>query len=133
MPVSPWNATQTSLVSSIDAGPLLMIVMLLAGVLLLIIVLTSLERYTKLLEAFSKLVASLKYTAFGFGITAAGYALYISCNFIASVGKGIDPIWIAEAVGVYIVLTALGWGGSKVVGRVRNMHAAYVESKKVAL
>lgn len=130
MPVATWNATQTSVVNSMDAGPLLMIVILICATVLLILILTSLERYTKLFETIEKWIATLKYTAFGVGITAAGYGLYISCKMIASVGSGIDPIWIVEAVGVYVILTIVGWAGSVVVRRIRNMHSAYIESKK---
>jgi hypothetical protein len=130
MPVATWNATQTSLTNSIDAGPLLMIVILVISVVVLVAVLTSLERYTKLFETIEKWIATLKYTAFGVGITAAGYGLYISCKMIASAGSGIDPLWIAEAIGVYAVLTLLGWCGSKIVGKIKTMHTAYIESKK---
>ena len=127
-----WNSTQSSLVNSIDAGPLLMIVVLIMAVVGLVLVITSLERYTRLLDAIAKWLHSFVYTLYGIGLAAAGYGLYIACKFITAVGSGIDPIWIAEAIGVYIGLTILGWIGSKVAGKIKGMHALYLESKAIA-
>ena len=128
---SHWNSTvsSTSLSNSIDAGPLLMIVILIGAIVGLLLVITSLERYTRLLNAVEKWLHSFIYTLYGLGLTAAGYGLYIACKFITAAGSGIDPIWIAEAIGVYIGLTVLGWMGAKVAGKVKVMHTLYLESK----
>lgn len=127
-----FNTTQSVvLTNSIDSGVALMIVVCIIGAIGLLALITSLERYTKFFDTLVRWLSTIKYTVFGGGVVACGYGLYLACGAIASVGSGVDPIWIAEAIGVYIVLTAIGWGASKVVGRVKEMHAKYSESKTI--
>ena len=132
MPAS-WNVTQSSLNASVgssfDMGLILMIAICVAGAIGLLLVLSSIERYTRLFNLIDKWVTSLKYTAFGIGMSAVGYGLYLICKTITTVGSGIDPIWIVEAIAVYVGLTVLGWGGSKIAGRIKTLHSAYVAAK----
>lgn len=128
---SNWNVTSNTVVSnSFDGGLVLALVLIAFAMIILIAIMTSLERYAWLMNHIGKWVSSLKYTAFGIGISACGYGLYLGCQFIAAAGSGIDPIWIVEAIGVYIVLTAIGWAGEKTVRKLGQMHTAYAESKK---
>ncbi len=134
-PSASWNSTYNGavFVNSIDGGTMLMIVICIIGAIALFLLITSLERYTKFFDAIAKLLSTLRYTAFGVGISAAGYGFYLVCNFIARAGSGIDPIWIAEAVGVYIVLTVIGYSGERIYHRIKTMHLAYTESRNTTL
>jgi hypothetical protein len=122
----PLNSTQTYAASSIiGGGTLLLLAICIFGCAALIVILTSLERYSKLIDTLYKLAHTLKYTAFGGGLAAIGYALYLLGNTISSVGKGIDPIWIAEAIGIYIGLTILGYIANRIYKKIKEMHMMY--------
>ena len=123
-----WNATPPGMVyNSIDGGSQIMLIICIVGIGGLLLLITNLERYTKFFDAISKWIATLKYTLFGTGVVICGYGFYIACKSIATVGSGIDPIWIVEAIGIYIGLTILGWITSKVVQKAKNTHKQYKE------
>jgi hypothetical protein len=143
--VGVWNSTISGMpsndimastpniiaVNSIDGGSMLFIIICLFVVIGLLIILTSLQRFTRLLNAIEKWVNSLKYTLMGGGLAAAGYGLYIASQFIVSVGSGINPLWIAEAIGIYIGLTVLGWVLNKVITHTKKLHEQYSALKKL--
>jgi len=125
------NATQSSMASAVSPGGMLLLIVCIVGIVAIMLLITSLERYTKLLNAIGKWASTLKYTCAGGGLVAIGYGLYVAGNFISSVGKGIDPIWIVEAIGAYIILTLLGYGISKVYGKFKDMHNTYKKNRGI--
>lgn len=105
---------------------------LITGAIVLLLILTNIDRYARLFGLIGKRAASPKYTVFGIGMSAVGYGLYIGCNIVAKAGSGIDPIWVVEAVGLYVALTAIGWVGEKTVKRMRSMHVSYLNREHPA-
>jgi len=133
MPVGAanWNVTTTSMTNTVDPGMLFFLVVIMAGVIGLMLIITSIQRYTTLMNYIEKWFNSLKYTVYGTGVATVGYVLYIICGLISQAGSAIDPIWIAYAIGGYAGLTVLGWVAAKIVNRIKAMHSEYKASKKL--
>ena len=127
-----WNSTQSSFSNTIPLSGLIMLIFTICVIMFFALILTSLERYTKVLDTIAKWAHSLLYTLFGVGIIVALDGIYIVINGIIETAKAVafDPIWIAYAIGAYIVCTVIGWLGAKVFTRAEMMHAAYTENKK---
>jgi hypothetical protein len=58
------------------------------------------------------------------------YGIYLACEMIASVGSGINPIYIAYGIGGYVALTVLGWTATKVYARMKDLHTQYQIQKQ---
>lgn len=126
------NATASSVASSMNVAGMVWLVIMLAGLCGIIVLLTSLERYSKFWAALGWLLHSVKFTAYGAGITTALYGIYLACEMIVSVGAGtgITPEQIAMIIGGYIVFTVLGWSATKVYARFKDMHNLYLTKKE---
>jgi len=124
------NATQSSVMGSMNVGGMIWLVIMIAICAGLVILLTSLERYTKFWKALMWLLHSVKFTAYGAGISSALYGIYLACEMIASVGSGINPIYIAYGVGGYIAFTLIGWGATKIYARMKDLHTQYRMQKQ---
>lgn len=118
---SSWNTTPTPMTNTVDSGAMLALVVILALCMLGMLLIYNVKSW----GWFGKFVGTLKFTAYGGGISAAVYGLYIACGALASAGRGADPIWIAYAIVGYIVLTMLGWLGNKVATRITNSYKEY--------
>ena len=131
MPAVSWNATASNMAvtNSIDGGSLLWIVLLIAAIGGLIVLITSIERYTAFFNAIEKIIQSVKYALYGSGIAASGYALYAMCKLVASASSGFDPIAIGYLIGGYVVLVAIGYIGERIAKRIKAMHGKYLEAK----
>ena len=130
--ISSLNATTSGMVTnSIDGGALLMLIVCILGIGGLLLIITSLERYTKFWDTLYKVLYTLKYTVFGTGIVIIGYFMYVACIILANVGGGIDPFTIVELVGAYVVITVIGYVASLAWKKLTSVHAQYVASKEI--
>ena len=112
---------------------MLAMLVVLAAIILMTLLFTNIERYTKFFEGVEWLISTIKYALYGTGVVAILVAIWMVCSVAVAVGDGVGfkPEWIAYGIGGYIGLSVLGWGAEKVVARAANMHAQYVESKAV--
>jgi hypothetical protein len=107
-----------------------MLIICIVGIAGLMLLITSLERYTKFWDTLYKILYTLKYTVFGTGIVIIGYFMYVACIILTKVGGGVDPIVVGEVIGGYVVITVIGYAATKVWGRLQSMHAQYVAAKE---
>lgn len=127
------NATQTGypanmvMANTVSGGALMFLIIVIVGAIALILLITSLERFTAFFKMFEKLIASIKYTFFGAGIVAVFYTLFIICTLLAEFGSGINPVHIGLGIAAYAFLTLLGWGAWKVVVKFYDMKLKYRE------
>jgi hypothetical protein len=108
-----------------SGGMLIFLLVIMVGAVALILLITSLERYTFFLKGFEKLITSIKYTFLGVGIVMAFYAVFTLCTILAQFGSGVNPIHIALGVCAYALITLLGWGAWRVVVKFSKMHEEY--------
>jgi glucan phosphoethanolaminetransferase (alkaline phosphatase superfamily) len=126
------NATQASIGSvanTMSLSGLLYIGILLVVIGVLILAASSLEHYKKLWDSLSIIIGTLKYTATGLAVAVIGYALYLICEFVTSVGSAIDPIYYAYAIGGYIALTVVGYATWKIGIKLKAYHIQMKENK----
>lgn len=119
------NTTQSSVAGSMSLGGMIWLVIMIAIIVGFIVLLTSLERYSKFWAALEWILHSVKFTLYGAGISGALYGIYLACEMIVSAGSGFDPIYIAYGIGGYVALTILGWVASKTYTRMKDMHNQY--------
>jgi hypothetical protein len=124
-----WNST-AQMSSVISSTTILFIVICMAAAIGLAVVISSLQRFKRFMELLNKAVASLRYTIYGGGISLVGYFLYLCLSMLKNATTGIDPVWYAYGIGAYIGFTVLGWIGTKVVARVKDLHGQYKISKQ---
>jgi amino acid transporter len=108
-----------------NMGIIAFLIVVLVGGIILLLLITSIDRYTKFFEAFRWIYTSLKYAALGTGITAAFYALYLICGFLVSAGSGIDPMIFVWIIGGYVAMTLIGYTGVRIKTRIQEMHSLY--------
>ena len=108
-----------------------MLIICIIGIAGFMLLISSLERYTKFWDTLYKVLYTLKYTVFGTGIVIIGYFMYVACIVLAKVGGGIDPFTIVELVGAYVVITAMGYAASLGWKKLTSVHAQYVASKEI--
>jgi hypothetical protein len=134
--IDSWNVSVNSypanmaVTNSVSGGALIFLVLIVFGAIALILLITSLERYTTFFKTFEKLIRSIRYTLFGAGILVALYAIYIVCTILAEFGSGINPIHIGLGVATYIGITLLGYGATLVVRKFAAMHEQYKGQEK---
>lgn len=128
-----WNVSQSAypsnmvMANTVSGGALLFLIIVIGGIVALMILITSLERFTAFFKMFDKLIASIKFTLFGAGIVVAFYALFVICTVLAQFGSGVNPIHIGLGLAAYAGLTLLGWGAWKVVIKFYDMKLKYRE------
>jgi hypothetical protein len=133
------NMTQTAYPSNMvmantaSGGALLFLVMVITGVVVLMLLITSLERFTAFFKMFDKLIASIKYTLFGAGLVVLFYTLFVVCTLLAQFGSGVNPIHIGLGVAAYAFVTLLGWGAWKVVVKFYDMKLKYREQNPLPI
>lgn len=118
-----------SVTNSVDFGAMLLLVLCIGGLCGVFMLITSIERYTKFFDTLYKFLYTLKYTAVGLCIVVIGYVMYIACSVLVSVGGGIDPVLAGKWMGVYVVITVVGYAATKLWMRIKDMHARYVALK----
>ena len=129
---SSLNATQSGMMtSSINGGAILMLIICIVGIAGFMLLISSLERYTKFWDTLYKVLYTLKYTAFGTGIVIVGYFMYIACSALAKAGGGIEPIVVGQVIAAYVVITAMGYAASLGWKKLTSVHAQYVASKEI--
>jgi len=121
------------LANTASGGLLIFLLLIVIGTVLLVALITSLERFTKFFKMFDKLISSIKYTIFGAGITVALYSIYTICVLLAEFGSGINPIHIGLGIGGYIAFTLLGYIATKVISKFNKMHEEYKKLNKETL
>jgi len=132
LPTDGWNATYNSgtvMTNAVSGGTLLFLLLLVAGSVGLVLLITSIERYTQFWVALEWLWKSVKYTIYGAGITVAGFVLYTVCTILAFAGSGISLQHIALAISAYVGVTVLGWGATRIYNRLKNIHETYKTSR----
>lgn len=133
MPADTWNITSTTIGSAVGLESLIALAVIIVAMIGLILLITSIERYTKFFDAIAWVFTTIKYALYGAGVLAvlAGtYAAFVAALTVGT-GAGVKPEWAAGAVVGYAVLAAIGWLAEKVFARFTTMHARYVESKKI--
>ena len=122
-----FNATVANGVAlnSISVETILPLFLIFAGVGVVLIMLSALERYTWLMDSIEKLASTLKYTGIGILTLGVLYAIYLAISILLEVGEGIDPIWYAYAIGGCIAATGLGKIVSRMFELLHQMHTLY--------
>jgi hypothetical protein len=108
-----------------SGGILIFLLILVVGGIALVLLITSLERYTLFWKGFEKLISSIKFTLLGAGVVVVFYSLFLICMLLAHFGSGINPIHIGLGVAAYAFLTLLGWGAYKVAVKFADLHDKY--------
>ena len=117
-------------VNSMSGGVMIFILLMVFGIIALMILISSLERFTTFFKTFDRLIKSIRYTACGTGVVIALYGIYLACMFLASLGSGINPIHIGLGITAYAVVTVIGYVAVRVAGRFGELHAKYKASRK---
>jgi len=128
---SNWNTSYAmpTTVTSFDSGLIIFLILLIVGAIILILLVTSIDRYTRFFKALQWVKNSLRYAAFGTGISAVFYGLYLVCSFLVSAGSGIDPMIFVLIIGGYIAMSLIGYAGIWIKNKVQNMHDLYKRNK----
>jgi hypothetical protein len=129
------NAYPSNMVmaNTVSGGALMFMLIIIIGVVALMLLITSLERFTAFFKMFDKLIASIKYTLFGAGIVVLLWALYVVCMILATYGSGVNPIHIGLGIAAYAGLTLLGWAAWKVVVKFYDMKLKYREQNPIPI
>jgi hypothetical protein len=124
----PVNMAVTN---SMSGGMMIFLLLMVFGGIALVLLISSLDRFTAFFKTFDRLINSIRYTACGTGIVAALYGIYLACVFLAQLGSGINPVHIGLGITAYTGVTVLGYGAVKVAGRFRKMHELYKKQEGI--
>jgi hypothetical protein len=111
--------------NTVSGGALIFLLLIIVGAIALILLITSLERYSAFFKMFDKLINSIKFTILGVGVVVVFYAIFVVCTILAEFGSGVNPIHIGLGICAYALITLLGWGAWKVVIKFGELHEQY--------
>ena len=131
--VSTWNTTYSvqNSVGVESMGLLITIIIFILAAMALIYLISSTERFATIFKAFEYIIKSVKYALYGTGVSAVVYGTYIVVSILTSAASegAFDPMVLVYGVGIYIVLSGIGWVSEKVAIKIKERHAEYQKNR----
>jgi hypothetical protein len=109
MPMSSFNATQSTISNSIASPELMAIVFMVMVVVALAVAFYSVDYLARVIELLSKVFRSVKYVIYGALTTLLTYLIYTFTTIIMSAAKSaVDPIYLGYGIIGYVVFYIIG-------------------------